>query len=157
MNVGFVNVAFLQPRGASVGRVARGRVFRNGPARAGSGPTVPTMDGREFLAAYQDRLQDVRDRTARARRALAAVAGTATSRDGAVVITVDQAGALQRLQFTEHAEVLSRAELAATVLDTARRARAEAARQAEAALVPVLGERSEAMQVVRSHLTPPER
>src|SRR5690606_39507361 len=61
--------------------------LRNGPARAGSGPTVPTMDGREWHAAYQDRLQDVRDRTARARRALAAVAGTATSRDGAVVIT----------------------------------------------------------------------
>jgi hypothetical protein len=43
------------------------------------------------------------------------------------------------------------------VVDTARRAREEAARQAEAALVPVFGERSAAMEVFRSHLALPER
>ncbi|TWF79190.1 YbaB/EbfC DNA-binding family protein [Pseudonocardia hierapolitana] len=115
------------------------------------------MDGREWLDDYRNRLEDVRARAARAERALAAVAGAATSRDGAVVVTVDQAGALQHLELTEHAEVLSRKELAATVVDTARRAREEAARQAEAALVPVFGERSAAMEVFRSHLALPER
>lgn len=115
------------------------------------------MDGREWLAGYQDRLQDIRARAARAERALATVAGTATSRDGAVTVTVDQAGALQRLELTEHAEVLSRKELAATVLDTARQAQREAASQAEAALVPVFGERSAAMEMFRSHLAVPER
>jgi DNA-binding protein YbaB len=115
------------------------------------------MDGREWLADYQHRLQDVRARTAQAQRALAAVAGTATSRDGAVTVTVDRSGALQHLELTEHAEVLSRTELAATVLDTALRARREAAAQAEAALVPVFGERSAAMEVLRSHLAVPER
>lgn len=115
------------------------------------------MDGREWLAGYQDRLPDIRARAARAERALAAVAGTATSRDGAVTVTVDQAGALQHLELTEHAEVLSRKELAATVLDTARRARRDAAAQAEAALVPVFSERSAAMEKIRTQLAAPER
>ena len=117
----------------------------------------PTMDGREWLARYQDRLQDVRARATRAERELATVAGTATSRDGAVIVTVDRSGTLQQLELTEHAELLSRKQLAATVLDTTRRAREEAARQAEAALVPVFGERSEAMELLRSHLAVPER
>jgi DNA-binding protein YbaB len=115
------------------------------------------MDGREWLAGYRDRLEDVRARAARAERELAAVAGTATSRDGAVTVTVDQAGALQHLALGEHAEALTREQLAATVLDTARRARQDAVRQAEAALVPVFGERSAAMQMLRAHLAVPER
>lgn len=115
------------------------------------------MDGREWLAGYQNRLQEVRSRAARAERELAGVTGTATSRDGAVIVTVDRAGAMQHLELTEHAEVLPLRQLAATVVDTTRRAREEAARQAEAALVPVFGERSAAMEVLRSHLALPER
>jgi DNA-binding protein YbaB len=115
------------------------------------------MDGREWLAGYQDRLRDVRARAARAERELARVTGTATSPDGAVAVTVDQAGTLQHLELTEHAELLSRKELAAAVLDTTRRARQDAAQQAEAALVPVFGERSAAMQLLRAHLAVPER
>jgi DNA-binding protein YbaB len=115
------------------------------------------MDGREWLAGYEDRLQQVRERAARAERELATVAGSATSRDGAVTVTVDRTGALQHLELTEHAEALTRAQLAAAVVDTARRARQEAARQAEAALVPVFGERSAAMELFREHLDLPER
>lgn len=113
------------------------------------------MDGREWLAGYRERLQEIRTRTVRAEAELAGVTGTATSRDGAVTVTVNPAGALQHLVLTEHAEVLSRQQLAAAVLATARQAQVEAARQAEAALVPVLGERSEAKAVLRSHLTVP--
>ena len=79
------------------------------------------------------------------------MAGSAASRDGAVIVTVDRAGALQHLELTEHAEVLTRAQLAAAV----RRhdgGRQEAARQAAAALVPVFGERSAAMELFREHL-----
>ncbi|GAA0918600.1 YbaB/EbfC family nucleoid-associated protein [Pseudonocardia zijingensis] len=115
------------------------------------------MDGREWLADYRHRLEDVRARAARAEQELAGVSGTATSRDGAVTVTVDQSGALQHLELTTHAEALSRQELAATVLDTSRLARQDAARRAEAALVPVFGERSAAMQVLRAHLAVPER
>ena len=108
------------------------------------------MDGREWLAGYRERLQEVRARAGRAQEELAAVAGTATSRDGAVTVTVDAAGALQRLALSERTEGMSRVQLAAAVLDTARRAQQAAVQQAEAVLVPVLGERSAAMAVIRA-------
>jgi len=110
------------------------------------------MDGREWLSGYQERLQDIRARAARAQRELAAATGTATSRDGAVTVTVNPAGALQSLVLTERAEGMSRVQLATAVLTTARRAQHEAAQRAEAALVPVLGEHGEAMAVIRAHL-----
>jgi hypothetical protein len=113
------------------------------------------MDGREWLGSYRERLQEIRTRTVSAQQALAGAAGTATSRDGAVIVTVDPAGALQHLVLAQSADLLTRVQLADAVLDTARRARQEAVRQAEAALVPVLGEHSEAMAVVRTHLAGP--
>lgn len=115
------------------------------------------MDGREWLAGYRERLQEVGARAGRARQELAGVLGTATSRDGAVTVTVDPAGALQRLVLSERTEGMSRVQLASAVLDTARRAQQAAAEQAEAVLVPVLGERSEAMAVIRAHLATPDR
>jgi hypothetical protein len=57
--------------------------------------------------------------------------------------------------LSEAIEGLTRVQLADAVLDTAQRARQEAVRQAEDALVPVLGERSEAMAVLRAHLAVP--
>jgi DNA-binding protein YbaB len=113
------------------------------------------MDGREWLTSYREQLQEIRARTVRAQQALATAAGTATSRDGAVTVTVDPAGALRRLVLSEGIDGLTRVQLADAVLDTAHRARQEAVRQAEDALVPVLGERSEAMAVLRAHLAVP--
>jgi DNA-binding protein YbaB len=110
------------------------------------------MDGRAWLAAYEERLQDVGDRAERAQRALAGVAATVTSDDGAVTVTVNPAGAMQALVLAEAAGGLTRERLAATVLGTARLAQAEAARLAAAAVAPLLGEGSEAMAVFRTHL-----
>jgi hypothetical protein len=115
------------------------------------------MNGLEWLGSYEERLQEIRARTTRAHEKLAGVTGTATSRDGAVVATVDSAGALQDLVLTEYADTLTREQLAAAVLATTRRARQEAAGQAEAALVPVFGEGSAAMALLRAHLTVAER
>ena len=110
------------------------------------------MDGRAWLAAYEDRLQDVGGRAQRAQRALAGVTATVTSDDGAVTVTVNPAGALQALVLAEPAAGLTRDQLAATVLGTARKAQAEAARLAADAVAPLLGEGSEAMAVFRAHL-----
>lgn len=97
------------------------------------------MDGEQWLAAYRERLAGIGRRAARAREALARVEGTATSRDGAVVATVDEAGALRRLVLTERADDLDRAQLAAVVVATVQQAGAAAAQQAAAALEPLLG------------------
>jgi hypothetical protein len=88
------------------------------------------MDGRAWLAAYEERLRDIGGRAQRVQRAVAAVEATATSEDGAVVVTVDPAGAMRRLELAEPADALTREQLAAAVLATARQAHAEAARLA---------------------------
>jgi hypothetical protein len=109
------------------------------------------MDGREWLDSYQERLRGIRAVATRAERELAGVTGTASSRDGAVTVTVGPAGALQGLVLSEGTEGMTRAQLADTVLATARRARHDAEQRAEAALVPVLGERSDVMALIRTY------
>lgn len=110
------------------------------------------MDGEEWLAAYRGRLRDIGAQAARAQSALAAVAATASSQDGAVTVTVNPGGALQRLVLSERSENLSRAQLAAAVLATARTAQADAARRAAEAVAPLIGNDSAAMRALRAHL-----
>jgi DNA-binding protein YbaB len=111
----------------------------------------PGRDARQWLAAYQERLRDAEARATAAGRALAGVEATATSRDGAVTVTVNPAGALQRLVLNERTEQLTRVQLAAAVLATARQAHAEAAREAEAAVATVVD--AAALQVLRAQLS----
>ena len=113
------------------------------------------MDGDQWLASYQERLQEFGARAARAQRALAGVSATATSRDGAVTVTVDPAGVMQRLVLSERTETMTRVQLAASVVATAHEARAEAARRATAAVAPLIG--PEATEMLRSQLPDGER
>lgn len=113
------------------------------------------MDGEQWLDSYRARLTSVGERAARAREALAGVEATASSRDGSVTVTVNPAGALLGLVLGERSEAMSRVQLAAAVLAAAQQAQADAARLATDALAPLLGEDSEAMRVVRSHLPVP--
>jgi DNA-binding protein YbaB len=110
------------------------------------------MDARAWLASYEERLQDIEERAARAQAALAAVEATATSPDGAVTVTVDAAGVLQGLVLGERSGELTREQLAATVLGTARQARSDAARLAAATVTPLIGEGSPAMAMLCSGL-----
>jgi DNA-binding protein YbaB len=110
------------------------------------------MNGEEWLAGYRDRLAALRARTERAQDALAHAEATVTSPDGAITVTVNPAGALQRLVLSERSTGMTRVQLAAAVLATARTAQQEAAERAMAAVAPVLGEGSEAMRALRSNL-----
>ena len=110
------------------------------------------MDGNQWLASYEGRLGEIRNRAARAQAALAAVEATAASRDGAVTVTVDPSGALRRLVLSERTEAMTRVQLAAAVVATARQAQGDAARLAAEAVAPLVGERSEALRLIRSHL-----
>jgi DNA-binding protein YbaB len=110
------------------------------------------MDGRAWLASYGERLEEINERAQQAQRELAEVEATATSPDGAVTVTTDPAGALRSLVLGEAAEQLTREQLAAAVLGTACRARAEAAELAAAAVAPLLGEGTAGMALLRSHL-----
>ncbi|HZG92334.1 MAG TPA: YbaB/EbfC family nucleoid-associated protein, partial [Pseudonocardia sp.] len=96
------------------------------------------MNGEEWLAGYRDRLTDLRARTARAQDALARAEATVTSPDGAVTVTVGPTGALRGLVLAERTAGLSRTQLAAAVLATARTAQDRAAREAVDAAAPLL-------------------
>lgn len=110
------------------------------------------MDGEHWLASYRKRLSEIGARAARAQEALAGVEATASSRDGAVTVTVNPAGAMRQLVFSERSAGLTRAQLAAAVLATARQAQHDAARQATEAVAPLIGNDGEAMRMLRSHL-----
>jgi DNA-binding protein YbaB len=113
------------------------------------------VDGEEWLTGYRDRLTTLRARTERAQDALAHAEATVTSPDGAVTVTVNPAGALSSLVLSERTTTMTRAQLAAAVLETARTAQEAAAGQALAAVTPLLGENSPALAVLRSHVRPP--
>jgi DNA-binding protein YbaB len=114
------------------------------------------MEPTAWLEDYRRRVREIGHRARSAQTELAAVEATATSRDGAVTVTVTPAGALQRLVLGERAEGLTRIQLADTVLATVRRAHAEAAERAAQTLAPLVGDRSEAMRLLRSQLPVPE-
>ncbi len=110
------------------------------------------MDGHEWLTAYQQQVRDIGVRAQRAQTELRHVEATTTNHDGAVTVTVNPAGALLRLVLHERADQLTRVQLAEAVLVTARQAQARAAREAIEAVAPLLGERSEAIRVLRAYL-----
>lgn len=110
------------------------------------------MDGMEWLGGYRERLVEIGERAGAVQRVLAGIEATASSADGAVTTSVDPAGALLRLAFSERAHALPRAQLAAAVLATARVARARAAQRALEAVLPLVGPHGEAMRVLRAHL-----
>jgi phage-related tail protein len=110
------------------------------------------MDGREWLSAYLERMTEIGARAVAVQEVLAGIEATASSVDGAVTTSVNPAGAMLRLAFSERADALPRAQLAAAVLATARIARAQAARRALEAMLPLVGSYGEAMRVLRAHL-----
>jgi DNA-binding protein YbaB len=114
------------------------------------------VNGEDWLAGYRDRLTTLRARTERAQDALASAEATVTSPDGAVTVTVNPAGALRSLVLSERTTTMTRAQVAAAVLATARAAQQEAGQRAMSAVAPILGgEDSDAMRQLRSSIGAP--
>jgi DNA-binding protein YbaB len=111
------------------------------------------MTATTWLEDYQRRLAEIGDRARRAQAELDGVTATASSASGAVTVTVNPAGALQRLSFGERADELTRPKLAEAVLDAARKAHAAAARRSAEALEPLIGG-TEASRYLAAHLPP---
>jgi DNA-binding protein YbaB len=100
----------------------------------------PASEATTWLEEYRRRLAELGDRARRARAELDALTATASSASGAVTVTVNPAGALQRLSFGERADELTRPKLAEAVLDAARKAHAAAALGSAEALEPLIGD-----------------
>jgi DNA-binding protein YbaB len=106
----------------------------------------------DWISSYLRRAEETQAMAEEAKSKLAQVAAQLSSPDEAVTLTVNASGALQTLQFGSAAERMSRDQLAGSVLATAHRAQAQAAQQVAAAMSPLIGQDSEAMDFLRQRI-----
>ena len=114
------------------------------------------MNPNELLSEYLQEVDTLAKKAEEAKRQLKQLAGTLTSEDGAVTLTVNAAGALQSLSFGPRADTMPKERLAQLVLSTSRRAQIQAAQQVTSILAPIVGEDSDAMRFVRQQIPVPE-
>ena len=119
------------------------------------GPGAGGPSPEEWLDGYQRRVRGTRQAAA-THAELAAVAATASSPDGWVTVTVNSAGALTGLTIGRWAEGLTHVQLAAAILATAHRARADAAARMVEVMRPLIGGRSAAMTLLQAQLPEPD-
>jgi DNA-binding protein YbaB len=110
------------------------------------------VEPNELMSSYLEEVEVLAQKAEAAKKQLKQLAGSLTSGDGAVSLTVNAAGALQSLSFGPKADELPRAQLAALVLSTARRAQIQAAEKVTSILAPLVGENSDAMRFVQEQI-----
>lgn len=101
-------------------------------------------------------IADIAHKAETAKAELQQLSATLTSADGAATVTVSASGALKRLSFGAKARELPLEQLAASVLSTAQRAQAQAARQLTAVMAPLIGTGSDAMRFLEEQFPAPE-
>lgn len=112
------------------------------------------MDPKQIVDSYTQDVSDLAARAVEAREQIRHLAGTASSQDGAVTVTVNGGGALRSLTFGPAADQVPRTRLAEMVMATARRAQAQASQQILAIMAPLVGEDSDAMRFVEEQIPP---
>jgi DNA-binding protein YbaB len=114
------------------------------------------VDPNQIVASYEQEIAGIAARAEEAKEKIKNLSGTASSPDGAVTVTVNGGGALQDISFGREVDDLPRAQLAATIMTTARKAQAQASRQILAIMGPLVGEDSDAMRFVKEQIPSPE-
>jgi DNA-binding protein YbaB len=105
------------------------------------------LDPYAWVNDFEARAAELQRKSAEAQENLAAVAGTASSKDGAVTVTVGPNGGLTNLQLGHRAVELGAPRLTALILETARQAQKNAAAQVVEAFRPI-GEGTQTMQMI---------
>jgi DNA-binding protein YbaB len=105
------------------------------------------LDPYAWVNDFDARMAALKEKTIEAQENLAAVSGTASSKDGAVTVTVGPNGGLANLQLGHRAVELGAPRLTALILETARRAQKNAAAQVAEAFRP-LGEGTQTMAMI---------
>ena len=113
------------------------------------------VEPNQIVASYADEVAGLAARAEEAKERIRDLAGTATSSDGAVTVTVNGAGSLRNVQFGQNARELPLEKLAAELMATARRAQAQASQQILAIMEPLVGADSDAMRFVREQIPSP--
>lgn len=101
-------------------------------------------------------IADIKHKAEVARAQLQQLSATLSSHDGAATVTVNASGALQKLAFGAKARELPLEQLAVTIVTTAQRAQAQAARQITSIMAPVIGDDSDAMHFLEEQLPAPD-
>jgi DNA-binding protein YbaB len=114
------------------------------------------VDPNQVIASYQREVADITAKAEEAKEQIKNLTGTATSQDGAVTVTVSGAGALLDVSFGSEADGLPRAQLASSIMATARRAQAQASQRILDIMGSLVGEESDAMNFVREQIPSPE-
>lgn len=95
------------------------------------------MDPYAWINDFEARAAELQRKSAEAQENLAAVAGTASSKDGAVTVTVGPNGGLTNLQLGHRAVELGAPRLTALILETARQAQKNASAQVVEVFRPI--------------------
>lgn len=110
-------------------------------------------DPQAWLRDYRAQGEDMVRRSQEFSEQLREVTETASSRDGAVTVTVTPSGALQDLVFSPRARELSEGQLAQLTLQTSREAQARVAHRVAELAAPVIGD-GDSMAFLRGQLPP---
>jgi DNA-binding protein YbaB len=105
------------------------------------------LDPYAWVNDFTTRAAELQRKNAEVQENLGAVSGTASSKDGAVKVTVGPNGGLMNLQLGHRAVELGAPRLTALILETARQAQKNAATQVIEAFRPI-GEGTQAMAMI---------
>ncbi|MFD0691576.1 YbaB/EbfC family nucleoid-associated protein [Actinomadura fibrosa] len=121
-------------------------------------PQLPPAiaDPDKWLRDQQARAAAMKERADRAQEELAGSVTTLTSRDQAVTLSVNPGGVLQDLRLSPQADRMSGAQLTASIMETYRKACARSAARTVEIMSEVVGDDSEAMDLLRASLPPLE-
>jgi DNA-binding protein YbaB len=106
----------------------------------------------DVLAEFTAQIEAARVKVAQAEARIAKGGATVTSPDGAVRVTVAPSGALVDLVVTDRAAGRSPQQIAALIMEQVRRAQQGVSSRISAAFGGLVGETSEAMQVLTQYL-----
>ncbi|MEV4319756.1 YbaB/EbfC family nucleoid-associated protein [Actinocrispum sp. NPDC049592] len=110
----------------------------------------------EWMREFETKIADAQAKAAAVQQGLASASGSASSKDGAVSVSVSPTGALTELRLTPEAMDKSHTQLAAEIVAVARKAQRAAAVQVAETFEQVGGAGSETYQMITQYLPAPE-
>lgn len=108
-------------------------------------------DARELLAAHMRKVGEIQQRVEQTQAQIKSSRARATSADNSVSVELAPGGRLEELRIANEAMRMGSKQLADVIKQTVQAAHTDAARQAEHALQPLVGE-SDAMEFLRDQI-----
>lgn len=117
--------------------------------------TIPgTPDPQEWLQGYQQRIAALKEKAEKARAQMADNRVELTSENGHVKLAVNGAGALQTIEITDAASTAKPSELSKTIMQTYRKAVAQAGARTMEIMSGLGGRNSQAMEIIKDAVPP---